>query len=62
MRNKSTKDITHIKQIKDKDGKVLWKERDIIRRWKDHFEDLLNAENERFLRGDGYTNMDQSQK
>ena len=56
MRNKSTKDITHIRQIKDRDGKVLRKERDIIKRWKDYFEDLLNEENERFLRGEGYPN------
>ena len=56
MRNKSAKDITHIRQIKDKDGNVLRKERDIIRRWKEYFEALLNEENERLLRGDGYTN------
>ena len=56
MRNKSTKDITHIRQIKDKDGNVLRKERDIVGRWKEYFEALLNEENERFLRGDGYTN------
>ena len=56
MRNKSTKDITHIKQIKDKDGNVLRKERDIIIRWKEYFEALLNEENERFLRGDGHVN------
>ena len=56
MRNKSTKDVTHIRQIKDKDGKVLRKERNIIKRWQDYFEDLLNEENERFLRGEGYPN------
>ena len=27
MRNNSSKDVTHIRQIKDKDGKVLRKER-----------------------------------
>ncbi|XP_064108009.1 uncharacterized protein LOC135216564 [Macrobrachium nipponense] len=54
MRNKSTKDITHIRQIKDKDGNVLRNERDIIRRWEEYFEALLNDENERFLRGDGH--------
>ena len=55
-RNKSTKDITHIRQIKDKDGNVLRKERDIIVRWKEYFESLLNEENERVLRGDGHSN------
>ncbi|XP_064111348.1 uncharacterized protein LOC135218829 [Macrobrachium nipponense] len=55
MRNKNTKDITHIRQIKDKDGNILRNERDIIR-WEEYFEALLNEENERFLRGDGHTN------
>ena len=36
--------------------RVLRKERDIIKRWQDYFEDLLNEENERFLRGEGYPN------
>ena len=58
MRNKSTKDMTHIRQIKDKDGNVLRKERDIIERWKEYFESLLNEENERFLRGDGHANYE----
>ncbi|XP_064086075.1 uncharacterized protein LOC135201128 [Macrobrachium nipponense] len=56
MRNKSTKDVTHIRQIKDNDGNVLRNERDIIRRWKEYSEALLNEENERFPRGDGHTN------
>ncbi|XP_064116697.1 uncharacterized protein LOC135222539 [Macrobrachium nipponense] len=42
MRNKNTKGITHIRQIKDKDGSVLRNERDIIRRWEEYFESLLN--------------------
>ncbi|XP_064120259.1 uncharacterized protein LOC135224864 [Macrobrachium nipponense] len=36
-RNKSTKDIAHIKQIKDQDGVVLRKEEDIVNRWKEYF-------------------------
>ncbi|XP_064101625.1 uncharacterized protein LOC135212142 [Macrobrachium nipponense] len=55
MRNKNTKDITHIRQIKDKDGNILRNERDIMR-WEEYFEALLNEENGRFLRGDGHTN------
>ena len=62
MIDKSTKDIRHIRLIKDKDGKVLRKERDLIKRWKDYFEDLVNEENERFLRGDGYRILGLSQK
>ena len=56
MRNRSTKDITHMRQIKDMHGNVLRKERDIIRRWQEYFEALLNEENERLLRGDGQMN------
>ena len=42
QRNKSTKDITHIRQMKDKDGLVLRRESDIIKRWKEYFEKLMN--------------------
>lgn len=55
-RNKSTKDIAHIRQIKDERGVVIRKERDIIIRWKDYFEKLLNEENERLIRDDGEPN------
>ncbi|XP_064097619.1 ribonuclease Y-like [Macrobrachium nipponense] len=47
MRNKSTKDITHIGQIKDKDENVLRNERHMQRIWEEYFEALLNEENER---------------
>ena len=56
-RNKSTKDVTHIKQIKDRDGTVLRREEDILKRWKEYFERLLNEENERQIREDGQVNM-----
>ena len=56
MRNKSTKYITHIRQIKDERGVVIRKEGDILIRWKGHFEKLLNEENERFIRDDGEPN------
>ncbi|XP_066965751.1 uncharacterized protein [Macrobrachium rosenbergii] len=56
-RNKNTKDITHIKQIKDQDGVVLRKEEDIMKRWKEYFEQLLNEENNRLIRGDGQVNI-----
>ena len=55
-RNKSTKDITHIRQIKDERGVVLSRERDILTRWKSYFEKLLNEENERLMREDGEPN------
>ena len=56
-RNKSTKDITHIKHIKDHDSVVLRKEEDILKRWKEYFEQLMNEENDRLIREDGQVNM-----
>ena len=55
-RNKSPKDITHIRQINDERGVVIRKEGDILIRWMDYFEKLLNEENERFIRDDGEPN------
>ena len=52
-RNRATKDLTHIKQIKDTNGTVLTREDDIKSRWKEYFENLLNEENPRSVRGDG---------
>lgn len=37
-RNKSTKDITHIRQMKDDRGTVLRNEKDISARWIQYFE------------------------
>ena len=56
-RNKSTKDITHIKQIKDQNDIVLRKEEDILKRWKEYFERLLNEENERQIQPNAPVNM-----
>ena len=53
-RNRATKDLTHIKQIKDKNGRILTREDDINIRWKEYFENLLNEENPRSMRGDEY--------
>ena len=42
--------------MKDKDGLVLRRESDIIKRWNKCFEKLMNEENERYLRGLGDPN------
>ncbi|XP_037775545.1 uncharacterized protein LOC119572509 [Penaeus monodon] len=52
-RNKSTKDIVHIKQMKDENGNIIRKEQGNIKRWEEYFSKLLNEENERLIRGDG---------
>ena len=45
QRDRASKDIQHIRIIKDKDGKCLSKEEDILKRWKEYFEHLMNEEN-----------------
>ena len=52
-RNRATKDLTHIKQIRDKNGRVLSREECIRARWKEHFEKLLNEENPRRISEEG---------
>ena len=52
-RDKASKDMTHIRQIKDKNGRILSKEESIRARWKEYFEKLLNEENPRIIIGDG---------
>ncbi|XP_064121710.1 uncharacterized protein LOC135226196 [Macrobrachium nipponense] len=44
-RDKATKDLTHIKQIEDRNGKVLTKEGEIKSSWREYFENLLKEEN-----------------
>ena len=46
-RNRATKDLTQIKQMKNAEGFVLREESEIRNRWKVYFEKLLNEENER---------------
>ena len=42
--NKATKDISHVKQIKDESGAVLRDEERVRERWKEYFENFLNEE------------------
>uniref|UniRef100_UPI0006516D2F hypothetical protein n=1 Tax=Streptococcus dysgalactiae TaxID=1334 RepID=UPI0006516D2F len=52
-RDKASKDITAIKQIKDEAGVVLREEKVIRGRWREYFYKLLNEENPRKKRGEG---------
>lgn len=52
-RNKATKDIQHIKQILDAEGRVLSKEEEVRERWKEYFSILLSEENHREYFEDG---------
>ena len=46
-REKSTKNFTHIKQVKNKEGRVPVDDSEIKDRWKEYFKTLLNEENPR---------------
>lgn len=46
-RDKASKDFTHIRQIKDIEGRVLRKEEEIKNRWQEYFKVLLNEEHPR---------------
>ena len=52
-RDKASKDLTHIRQIKDKNGRILSKEESIRARRKEYFEKLLNEKNPRIIIGYG---------
>ena len=55
-RDKSAKDFTQIRQIKDEQGVVLWEHDTILERWKGYYGILLNEENPRTVFGDGVPN------
>ncbi|XP_063863903.1 uncharacterized protein LOC135102551 [Scylla paramamosain] len=56
QREKSTKDFTHIKQVKNKEGRVLIDNNEVRERWKEYFKALLNEENARGVLEDGEPN------
>ena len=56
-RNKATKDISHVKQMKGGSGAVLRDEERVRERWKEYFEDLLNEEYPREQHQNGIPNQ-----
>ena len=50
QRDKTSKDVQQVGLIKDSDGNVLTSEDDVLRRWKEYFDQLMNEENERETR------------
>ncbi|XP_076029809.1 uncharacterized protein LOC143018335 [Oratosquilla oratoria] len=52
-RNRATKDLTLVKQIKDKRGKIPTDPDKIRMWWREYYEELLNQENPRIRRGTG---------
>ncbi|XP_047109654.1 uncharacterized protein LOC124779239 [Schistocerca piceifrons] len=55
-RDKASKDLTAIKQMKDKTGIILHDHGKIINRWLNYFEKLLNEENVRVKSEEGGAN------
>ena len=50
QRDEASKDIKHVKMIKDENGSVLYEETEVLNRWKSYFETLMNEENPRVER------------
>ncbi|KAK3562606.1 hypothetical protein QTP86_002086 [Hemibagrus guttatus] len=48
-----------VRVIKDRDGRVLTSEECVQRRWKEHFQELMNEKNEREKRGEGVNSVEQ---
>ena len=53
QRDKKSKDLDHIRCIKDEDQRVLVKDHEIKGRWRTYFEKLLNGDNTRELSRQG---------
>ena len=47
QRDKSAKDIQHVRVIKDEQGRLITDEEEVVQRWKGYFENLMNTENPR---------------
>ena len=52
QREKETRDIQHVKMIRDENGHILTKEKDIKERWKAYYNQLMNEENPRQQRNE----------
>ncbi|KAK3537114.1 hypothetical protein QTP70_002125 [Hemibagrus guttatus] len=59
QRDRDGKDVQQVRVIKDRDGRVLTSEENVQRRWKEHFEELMNEENEREKRVEGVNSVEQ---
>ncbi|XP_066980071.1 uncharacterized protein [Macrobrachium rosenbergii] len=56
-KGENTKDYSHIKQVKDENGVVLWNKAKIKKRWKEYYEHLLNEENPEKIFEVGFQNL-----
>ena len=47
QRDRTGKDVQHVKVIKDENGNVMVNSEAVLKRWKEYFEKLMNEENNR---------------
>ena len=60
QRNRDGKDVQQLRVIKNRDEHVLTGTKEVIERWKQHFEQLMNIENEREQRVETVTIVDKA--
>ena len=47
QRDRTGKDVQHVRVLKDKNGNVMVNSEAVLKRWKEYFEKLMNEENNR---------------
>ena len=47
QRNRDGKDVQQVRTVKDTDGNLLVDKDEVVQRWKQYFEELMNVENEK---------------
>ena len=47
QRDRTGKDVQHVRVIKDENGNVMVDSEAVLKRWKEYFEKLINKENNR---------------
>ena len=47
QRDRTGKDVQHVRVIKDENGNVMVNSEAVLKRWKEYFEKLMNEENNR---------------
>ena len=58
QRDRTIKDVQQVRMIKDERGGVLTRAEEVLKRWKDYFEGLMNVENPKERRESGAQTID----
>ncbi|XP_069998500.1 uncharacterized protein [Penaeus vannamei] len=59
QRDSAGRDVQHVRMIMDTEGNILTREENVLRRWKEYFEELINMENVRGRRLEEVKTADQ---